>query len=136
MTSCRAQFRHFLLCLLWLIHAAIAQTSTPLPPLSVDELCQRAGLIFTATVANIEESEHDSVVRITFKVEDGIRGVRSGGEGGTTPAMAAGITEHCWSVRALLSYHVPPPRWTPPKQRGRPSHALKRLMARWGGDHG
>src|SRR5438105_4134992 len=80
MTSCRAQFRHFLLCLLWLIHAAIAQTSTPLPPLSVDELCQRAGLIFTATVANIEESEHDSVVRITFKVEDGIRGVRSGGE--------------------------------------------------------
>src|SRR5438128_1253611 len=53
-----------------------------------------------------------------------------------TPAMAAGITDHCWSVRELLSYHVPPPRWTPPKQRGRPSHALKRLIARWGGDHG
>src|SRR3989449_11297971 len=28
-----------------------------------------------------------------------------------TPAMAAGITDHCWSVRELLSYHVPPPRW-------------------------
>ena len=55
---------------------------------------------------------------------------------GTTPAMAAGITEHCWSVRELLSFHVPPPRWTPPKQRGRPSHALKRLIARWGADHG
>src|SRR5712692_3964407 len=27
--------------------------------------------------------------------------------GATTPAMAAGITDHCWSVRALLSYHVP-----------------------------
>jgi len=55
--------------------------------------------------------------------------------GKTTPAMAAGITDHCWSVRELLSYHVPPPRWTPPKQRGRPSHALKRLIARWCGDH-
>lgn len=52
-----------------------------------------------------------------------------------TPAMAAGITEHCWSVHALLSYHVPPPRWTPPTQRGRPSQALKRLIERWRGDH-
>jgi hypothetical protein len=56
--------------------------------------------------------------------------------GTTTPAMAAGITDHCWSVHELLSYHVPPPRWTPSKQRGRPSHAFKRLMARWCGDHG
>ncbi len=55
---------------------------------------------------------------------------------GTTPAMAAGITDHCWTVQELLSFHVPPPRWTPPKQRGRPSHAFKRLIARWCGDHG
>jgi hypothetical protein len=54
----------------------------------------------------------------------------------TTPAMAAGITDHGWSVRELLSYHVPPPCWTPPKQRGRPSYALKRLIAQWCGDHG
>ena len=47
-----------------------------------------------------------------------------------TPTMAAGITEHCWSVRELLSSHVPPPRWTPPKQRGRPSRALRRLIER------
>ena len=53
-----------------------------------------------------------------------------------TPAMAAGITDHGWSVRELLSFHVPPPRWTPPTQRGRPSHALKRLIERWCGDHG
>ena len=56
--------------------------------------------------------------------------------GGTTPAMAAGITDHCWTVQALLSFHVPPPRWTPPKQRGRPSHTIKRLIERWCGDHG
>ena len=56
--------------------------------------------------------------------------------GGTTPAMAAGITDHCWTVQELLSLHVPPPRWTPPQQRGRPAHALKRLIERWCGDHG
>lgn len=54
----------------------------------------------------------------------------------TTPAMAAGITDHCWTVQELLSFPVLPPRWTPPKQRGRPTHALKRLIARWCGDHG
>jgi transposase-like protein/IS1 family transposase len=48
-----------------------------------------------------------------------------------TPAMAAGITEHCWTVQELLAFHVPPSRWTPPKQRGRPSRALKRLIERW-----
>jgi hypothetical protein len=57
--------------------------------------------------------------------------------GDKTPlAMVAGITDHCWTVQELLSYHVPPPGWTPPLQRGRPTHALKRLMARWGGNHG
>jgi len=51
--------------------------------------------------------------------------------GATTPAMAAGITDHCWTVRELLSFHVSPPRWTPPKQRGRPSRALQRLVESW-----
>jgi transposase-like protein/IS1 family transposase len=49
----------------------------------------------------------------------------------TTPAMAAGITDHCWTVQELLSFHVPLPRWTPPKRRGRPSRVLQRLIARW-----
>jgi len=51
--------------------------------------------------------------------------------GATTPAMAAGLTDHCGTVRELRSFHVPPPRWTPPKQRGRPSRALQRLVERW-----
>src|SRR5712692_8655176 len=34
-----------------------------------------------------------------------------------TPAMAAGLTDQCWTVRELLSFPVPPPRWPPPKQR-------------------
>jgi transposase-like protein len=49
----------------------------------------------------------------------------------TTPAMAAGITDHCWTVRELLSFRVPLSRWAPPKRRGRPSHALKCLIKRW-----
>ena len=53
----------------------------------------------------------------------------------TTPAMAAGITDHRWMMHELLSLHVPPPLWTPPKPRGRPSHMLKRLIERWCGDH-
>jgi transposase-like protein len=48
-----------------------------------------------------------------------------------TPAMAAGITDHCWTVHELLSFHVPPPQWTPPKRRGRPSRMLRRLVERW-----
>ena len=48
-----------------------------------------------------------------------------------TPAMAAGITDHCWTVQELLSFHVPPPRWTPPKRRGRPSRTIQRLVERW-----
>jgi IS1 family transposase len=56
--------------------------------------------------------------------------------GATTPAMAAGITDHCWSVQELLSYHVPLAHGSPPKHRGRPSHALKRLIECWCGDHG
>jgi len=51
--------------------------------------------------------------------------------GVTTPAMAAGITDHGWTVRELLSFHVPQSRWVPPKRRGRPSRALQRLIERW-----
>jgi transposase-like protein len=49
----------------------------------------------------------------------------------TTPAMAAGITDHCWTMQELLSFPVPLPRWAPPKQRGRPSRAFQRLIERW-----
>jgi transposase-like protein len=49
-----------------------------------------------------------------------------------TPAMAAGLADHCWTMEELLTYRAPPPRWRPPKKPGRPSRALKTLMARWG----
>jgi transposase-like protein len=48
-----------------------------------------------------------------------------------TPAMAAGITDHCWEVRELLLFRIPPPRWRPRKSRGRISRDTKFLIARW-----
>jgi len=50
---------------------------------------------------------------------------------GCTPAQAAGVTGHRWSVAELLSLRVPPPRWQPPKPRGRRSKALQALIKRW-----
>jgi transposase-like protein len=48
-----------------------------------------------------------------------------------TPAMAAGLSDHCWSVQEVLQYQVPPPRWQPPKRRGRRSKRLQALIERW-----
>ncbi len=48
-----------------------------------------------------------------------------------TPAMAAGITDHVWSVGEVLHYHVPPPPWRPPKKWGRRTQAEAALIARW-----
>ena len=48
-----------------------------------------------------------------------------------TPAMATGLTDHCWTVQELLWKRVPPPRWEPPKQRGRRSKAMQQLIERW-----
>jgi transposase-like protein len=48
-----------------------------------------------------------------------------------TPAIAAGLTDHIWSYQELLMYRIPPPRWQPPKQRGRRSRELQALIDRW-----
>ncbi len=48
-----------------------------------------------------------------------------------TPAMATGLTDHRWSLHELFTYTIPPPRWTPPPQRGRRSKHLLQLITRW-----
>jgi len=46
-----------------------------------------------------------------------------------TPAMAAALTDHVWSVWELLTYKVTPAPWVPPKRRGRPRiHPLPNLL--------
>ncbi len=48
-----------------------------------------------------------------------------------TPAMVAGLTDHRWTMQELLSYRVPPARWTAPKRRGRQSKEMKALIKQW-----
>lgn len=48
-----------------------------------------------------------------------------------TPAMATGLTDHQWTADELLTFKVPPPPWTPPKRRGRPSKEMLLLIERW-----
>ena len=37
-----------------------------------------------------------------------------------TPAMAAGLADHPWTIGELLRFQIPLPRWVLPKRRGRP----------------
>ncbi len=86
----------------------------------------RAGVYLVGTVYNFC-TDHQSL-RIALSV----------GQAGRrhwvprTPAMAAGLTDHRWTVQELLTHHVPPPRWAPPPRRGRPSRAVKELIKKWG----
>ncbi|GIK38899.1 MAG: transposase [Chloroflexota bacterium] len=48
-----------------------------------------------------------------------------------TPAIAAGLTDHCWTAQELFRFKMPPSPWTPPKQRGRPSKEMIRLAEQW-----
>jgi len=48
-----------------------------------------------------------------------------------TPAIAAGLTDHRWSIEELFHFKVPPAPWSPPKRRGRPSKETLRLVKLW-----
>ncbi len=45
-----------------------------------------------------------------------------------TPAMAAGLTDHIWSLYELLSYRIAPPPWVEPKRRRRPRAQAEPLI--------
>jgi transposase-like protein len=46
-----------------------------------------------------------------------------------TPAMAAGLTDHRWTMAELLRYQVPLSPWVAPKRRGRPPRAVRPAAA-------
>jgi hypothetical protein len=48
-----------------------------------------------------------------------------------TPALAAGLTDHRWSLEELTIIKVPLPVWKPQLGRGRPSNEMRRLMDQW-----
>jgi transposase-like protein len=45
----------------------------------------------------------------------------------TTPAMAAGLTDHVWSMGELLRYRIAPAPWHAPKRRGRPKKQAEQI---------
>jgi DNA-binding XRE family transcriptional regulator len=53
-----------------------------------------------------------------------------------TPAMAAELTDWCWSIGGLLDYQVLSPRWKPPTQRGRRAKALQESQTDGRHDYG
>ena len=48
-----------------------------------------------------------------------------------TPAIAAGLADHIWTLPELFNFKVPPPHWQPTYKRGRPSLATQKLVERW-----
>lgn len=46
-----------------------------------------------------------------------------------TPAMAAGLTDHRWSLLELLTFKTAPPPYVPPKRRGRKPKAVRLVAA-------
>jgi len=74
------------------------------------------GMYLVGTIYNFC-TDHDSL-RVPLFLPDGHR-VRHRWVH-RTPAMAAGLTDHRWSVEELLCFRIPPPPWRPPIRRGRP----------------
>ena len=62
--------------------------------------------------------EHDSL-RVQPPAGGGQRGQER------TPAMAAGLTDHRWTMTELLRFQVPLSPWMAPKRRGRPPQAVR-----------
>jgi hypothetical protein len=68
---------------------------------------------------------HDSLRQPFYLARGGQRWLQR------TPAIAAGLTDHRWTVHELFNFRVPPAPWTPPKQRGRRSKETLALMEQW-----
>jgi transposase-like protein len=83
-----------------------------------------AGLFIVGCFYNLCDAHHSLRLRLLVGTY-GYRWVQR------TPAIAAGLTNHIWTVDELLMFRVPLPRWSPPKKQGRPSKELLRLIERW-----
>jgi hypothetical protein len=72
-----------------------------------------AGMYLVGCVYNFC-THHKSLRLLLWITERRVHWVRR------TPAIAAGLTDHRWSIHELLSFKVPLPPYVPPKRRGRP----------------
>ena len=83
-----------------------------------------AGMFTVGCLYNFCDYHHSLRLKL-FVGKQGYRWVQR------TPAMAAGQTDHRWSVAELFFFEVSPPRWSPPKRPGRPSKAMLELSHQW-----
>jgi len=84
----------------------------------------QAGMFIVGCIYNFC-TYHDSLRVAFFLAKGGQRWLQR------TPAIAAGLTDHLWTMEELFTFKVPPPRWTPPKRRGRPSQQTLQLIEQW-----
>jgi transposase-like protein len=83
-----------------------------------------AGMFVVGCLYNFCDNHHS----LRLKLSVGSRGYRWVQR---TPGMASGLSDHRWSVAELFFFQVPPPRWKPPKRRGRPSRKMLKLIEQW-----
>jgi transposase-like protein len=84
----------------------------------------KAGMYIVGALYNFCDVHHS----LRLKLSVGKRGYRWVQR---TPAMAAGLSDHRWTVAEIFHFKVPLPRWSPPKRRGRPSKATLKLVEEW-----
>ena len=84
----------------------------------------QAGMFIVGCIYNFC-TYHDSLRVAFYLAKGGQRWLQR------TPAIAAGLTDHRWTMAELFNFKVPPPRWTPPKRRGRPSQQTLQLVEQW-----
>ncbi len=84
----------------------------------------QAGMFIVGCIYNFC-TYHDSLRVAFYLAKGGQRWLQR------TPAIAAGLTDHRWTIEELFTFKVPPPRWTPPIRRGRPSQQTLQLVEQW-----
>jgi transposase-like protein len=84
----------------------------------------QAGMFIVGCIYNFC-TYHDSLRVAFYLAKGGQRWLQR------TPAIAAGLADHIWTIEELLNFKVPPPRWSPPKHRGRPSQQTLHLVELW-----
>lgn len=84
----------------------------------------QAGMFMVGCIYNFC-TYHDSLRVAFYLAQGGQRWLQR------TPAIAADLTDHRWTIEELFNFKVPPPRWTPPKRRGPMSDHTKHLLKQW-----
>src|SRR6185503_821566 len=69
----------------------------------------QAGMFIVGCIYNFC-AYHDSLRVAFYLAQGGQRWLHR------SPAIAAGLTDHLWTMEELFTFKVPPPRWTPPKR--------------------